>query len=183
MQVVGPGAVAAAMAAETEAGHRRDQVRDALGRDLEAARYAADRAFRQSDAADPVNRLVAGELETRGTRRLPVSPRWKTKSPLMMGPCHPAKSRRSHLAAWPAISSRSGRPNDRRKAQKAHRPHSHPRGRRRYRRCGIRDRSSHPLVGGAHTELRLPRRRGVSATAPADIIAAVRHLVLIANDE
>ena len=34
-------------------------------RDLEAARYAADRAFRQYDAADPANRLVAGELETR----------------------------------------------------------------------------------------------------------------------
>ena len=32
-------------------------------RDLEAARYAADRAFRQYDAADPANRLVAGELE------------------------------------------------------------------------------------------------------------------------
>ena len=50
---------------------RRDQVRNALKRDLEAARYAADRAFRQYDAADPANRLVAGELEARlehGTR-------------------------------------------------------------------------------------------------------------------
>ncbi len=44
---------------------RRDQGRAALKRDLEAARYAADRAFRQYDAADPVNRLVAGELEAR----------------------------------------------------------------------------------------------------------------------
>src|ERR1700745_159870 len=70
LTVVGPGAIAAATAAEKEAGQRRDQVRDALGRDLEAARYAADRAFRQYDAADPANRLVAGELEARWNRAL-----------------------------------------------------------------------------------------------------------------
>src|SRR5215212_8173896 len=63
--VVGPGAIAAATAAEKQATQQRDQVREALGRDLEAARYAAGRAFRQYDAADPANRLVAGELETR----------------------------------------------------------------------------------------------------------------------
>jgi hypothetical protein len=40
--VVGPGAIAAATAAAKEAGERRDQVRDALSRDLEAARYAAE---------------------------------------------------------------------------------------------------------------------------------------------
>jgi hypothetical protein len=42
-----------------------NQVRPALLRDLEAARYAAERAFRQYDAADPANRLLAGELEAR----------------------------------------------------------------------------------------------------------------------
>src|SRR5260370_9753450 len=61
--VVGPGAIAAAVAAEQEGGLRRDQVRTALLRDLEAARYTADRAFRQYDATDPANRLVAGSLE------------------------------------------------------------------------------------------------------------------------
>jgi DNA invertase Pin-like site-specific DNA recombinase len=70
LSVVGPGAIAAATAAGKEASQRRDQVRDALGRDLEAARYAADRAFRQYDAADPANRLVAGELEARWNRAL-----------------------------------------------------------------------------------------------------------------
>jgi hypothetical protein len=49
---------------------RRDQVRKALRRDLEAARYAADRAFRQYDAADPANRLVTGELEARWNKAL-----------------------------------------------------------------------------------------------------------------
>ncbi|WP_245319856.1 hypothetical protein [Bradyrhizobium sp. LMTR 3] len=68
--VVGPGAIAAATAAANEASERRDQVREALSRDLEAARYAADRAFRQYDAADPANRLVAGELEARWNRAL-----------------------------------------------------------------------------------------------------------------
>src|SRR3979411_1123139 len=66
--IVGPGAIAAATAAAQEAGERRDQVRDVLSRDLEAARYAADRAFRQYDAADPANRLVASELEARWNR-------------------------------------------------------------------------------------------------------------------
>lgn len=42
----------------------------ALSRDLEAARYAADRAFRQYDAADLSNRLVASELEARWKRVL-----------------------------------------------------------------------------------------------------------------
>ena len=49
-------------------------MRDALSRDLEAARYAADRTFRQFDAADPANR---------GQRNAPL-PANKTivKSPL-----------------------------------------------------------------------------------------------------
>ena len=70
LKVVEPGAVAAAVAAEAELCQQRDQVREALERDLEAARYAADRAFRQYDAADPANRLVAGELETRWNKAL-----------------------------------------------------------------------------------------------------------------
>jgi hypothetical protein len=48
-------------------------VREPLGRNLEAARYAADRAFRQYDAADPAdpaNRLVAGKLEALWGRAL-----------------------------------------------------------------------------------------------------------------
>src|SRR5947207_11173618 len=70
LTVVGPGAIAAAIAAEKEANQRRDQVREALKRDLEASRFAADRAFRQYDAADPANRLVAGELEARWNKAL-----------------------------------------------------------------------------------------------------------------
>ncbi|PTQ66717.1 recombinase-like zinc beta ribbon protein [Celeribacter persicus] len=70
LQVVSPGAIAAAEAAARQALNQRDQVRDALCRDLEAAQYAADRAFRQYDASDPENRLVTAELETRWNRAL-----------------------------------------------------------------------------------------------------------------
>jgi len=70
LRVVEPGAIAAAAEAEVQAAGRRDQVRDALSRDLEAARYAADRALRQYDATDPENRLVAAELESRWDRAL-----------------------------------------------------------------------------------------------------------------
>jgi hypothetical protein len=49
---------------------RQDEVLEALQRDLEAARYAAQRAQRQFDAADPENRLVTGELECRWNQAL-----------------------------------------------------------------------------------------------------------------
>lgn len=68
--VVEPGAIAAAAEAERNMTSQRDQVRDALQRDLQAARYAADRAFRQYDAADPENRLVTSELEARWNKTL-----------------------------------------------------------------------------------------------------------------
>ncbi|MEO2015162.1 MAG: hypothetical protein ABGZ53_12400 [Fuerstiella sp.] len=42
----------------------------ALNRDLEAARYATDRAQRQYDGVDPENRLVADELEHRWNEAL-----------------------------------------------------------------------------------------------------------------
>ena len=65
LQVVEPGAIAAAVEAEAQQAEKRDQAREMLVRDLEAARYAADRVFRQYDAADPANCLVAAELEVR----------------------------------------------------------------------------------------------------------------------
>jgi hypothetical protein len=39
-------------------------------------------------------------------------------------------------------------------------------------------------IGGIHNEIRLPkRRRGNRGSASADLIAAVRQLALIANDD
>src|SRR3981189_832372 len=46
------------------------RVRGAFRRHLAGALYTADRAFRQYDATDPANRLVAGELEARWNKAL-----------------------------------------------------------------------------------------------------------------
>src|SRR5262249_17916989 len=55
----------AAMTAHEEDRRQVDEVVEALRRDLEAARYAAHRAWKQYDAVAPENRLVADELERR----------------------------------------------------------------------------------------------------------------------
>ena len=65
LRVVQPGAAEAAVLAGAEHGRRQSQVHDALQLDLRAARYASQRAWKQYDAADPENRLVADELERR----------------------------------------------------------------------------------------------------------------------
>ena len=70
LRVLEPAAVEAALEAHREETRCRDEVLEALKRDLEAARYVADKAFRQYDASDPANRLVAGELELRWNRSL-----------------------------------------------------------------------------------------------------------------
>ena len=71
LRVLEPGAIAAALEADQQKTQRDDEVLEALKRDLEAARYTtADKAFRQFDAADPANRLVASELEVRWNRVL-----------------------------------------------------------------------------------------------------------------
>jgi DNA invertase Pin-like site-specific DNA recombinase len=186
LKVVEPGAITAAIAAEAEVSQQRDQVRDALGRDLEAARYVADRAFRQYDAADPANRLVAGELEMRWNKALArvteveakiaghdvVAPLRTDAAPLTF------TTLASDLrAVWMA-------------------PTTDARLKKRIVRTLIReviadiDAEAAEIVlvihwmGGVHTELRLPRRRkGQRNSTSLDIITAVRYLVLIANDD
>ena len=63
--MVQPAAIEASMLAHEERARQRDDVLEALERDRQAATYAADRARRQYDAADPENRLVTAELERR----------------------------------------------------------------------------------------------------------------------
>jgi hypothetical protein len=70
LHVVQPASIEAAIVAYREDAQKQDGVRAALERDLEAARYAASRAQRQYDAADPENRLVADELERRWNHAL-----------------------------------------------------------------------------------------------------------------
>src|ERR1700737_709420 len=184
LKVVEPGAVAAAIAAEAKLSQQRDQVREALGRDLEAARYAADRAFRQYDAADPANRLVASELETRWNKALArvteveakiadhdaITPSRAEESPLIF-----TTLAGDLRAIWTA-------------------PTTDARLKKRIVRTLIReviadiDAEAAQIVlvihwrGASHTATRPPLRpwAGGKSTHP-DIIAAVRQLVLIAN--
>lgn len=126
LTVVGPGAIAAAIAAEKESGQRRDQVRETLKRDLEAARYATDRAFRQYDAADPANRLVAGELEARWNKALARVAEVEGKI-AAHDAAKVAPSRRSGIArhARGGSQDRLDRPFDRCTAEEAYRPYRH----------------------------------------------------------
>jgi hypothetical protein len=70
LRVVQPAAVEAAVVASEDAARQQDDVLQAWQRELEAARYAAQRAQRQYEAADPDNRLVADELERRWNQAL-----------------------------------------------------------------------------------------------------------------
>src|SRR6478735_5739239 len=179
LAVVRPGAIKAAAEAEAQAAHRRDQARDALLRDLEAARYAADRAFRQYDAADPENRLVAGELETRWNHALARVGEIETR-----------------IADHDAATAQSLDPEPLSFASLAHdlkavwrAPETDTRLKKRIVRTVIRealadlDDATAEIVltihwiGGAHTELRLPRRRrGQRNSTSSDIVTAVRQL-------
>lgn len=59
--VVEPGAIAAAVEADRNMASQRDQVQDALLRDLEAARYAADRVLDPSRSYRRLSRSQSGQ--------------------------------------------------------------------------------------------------------------------------
>lgn len=65
LRVIEPEAVEAAILADSQQDQQQDEVRRALERDLQAARYTVRRAGKQFDACDPDNRLVADELKRR----------------------------------------------------------------------------------------------------------------------
>jgi hypothetical protein len=185
LRVVEPGAIAAAVEAEAQAASRRDQVRDALVRDLEAARYSADRAFRQYDAIDPQNRLIAAELELRWNSALIRVGEIKTRIAAhdastpepSLSPVHVAALAADLKAVW------SAPPTDARLKKRIVRAVIHE------VVADIDDEASEIVllthwIGGVHTELRLPRRRrGQRNSISTDMLAAVRQLVLIANDD
>ncbi|WP_244486492.1 MULTISPECIES: hypothetical protein [Bradyrhizobium] len=183
--VVGPGAVAAATAAAAHATHQKDQVREALGRDLEAARYAADRAFRQYDPADPANRLVAAELEAPWNHSLTRVAEVESKiaahdaatAPTAIDPARLNVLASNLKAVW------SGPTTDTRLKKRIVRTLIHE------VVADIDDEASEIVLSvlwaaGAHSEIRLPkRRRGQRNSTFGDIKAAIRQLVLIASDD
>ena len=183
--MVGPGAIAAAVAAEKEADQQRDQVREALNRDLEAARYATDRAFRQYDAADPANRLVAGELEARWNKALArmaeVEGKIAAHDAARVTPVADPEPLTTLAADLKTVWTT---------------PSTDARLKKRIVRTVVHeviadiDPEAAEIVlvvhwiGGVHSEIRLPRRRrGQRNSTSADVIAVIRQLVLIANDD
>ncbi len=185
LSVVQPGAIEAARAAESQASMRRDEAREAMVRDLEAARYAADRAFRQYDAADPENRLVTGELEARWNRALS-----------RVGACETRVAEHDAVAPRPALPSIALETLAADLQDVWSAPTTDARLKKRIVRTLIHEaiadldevRAEIVLTlhwaGGAHTEHRLPRRRrGQRTSTPADVIEAVRTLALIARDD
>jgi DNA invertase Pin-like site-specific DNA recombinase len=183
--VVGPGAIAAASDAAGQAGQQRDQVCDALGRDLEAARYLADRAFQQYDAADPANRLVAGELEARWNRALArvdevegkIAAHEATAAPPTIDPAMLGGLAANLKTIWSAPTT------DVRLKKRIVRTLIHE------VVADIDDAASEIVLvvhwaGGIHSELRLPkRRRGQRNSTSVDILEVVRQLVFIAKDD
>jgi len=182
--VVGPGAIAAATAAQMRAAERRDQVGEAFRRDLEAARYAADRASRQYDAADPANRLVTGELETRWNKALAHVGEIEARIA-------------AHEAARPVPAIDPIALDDLAANLKTiwSAPTTDARLKKRIVRTLIQeivadlDDANAEIVlvvhwvGGVHSQIRLPkRRRGQRNSTSVDIVEAVRQLALIAND-
>jgi hypothetical protein len=139
--------------------------------------YAADRAFRQYDAADPANRLVAGELETRWNKALArvaeVEGKIAAHDTATVAPVADPASLGTLAAdlriVWTA-------------------PTTDARLKKRIVRTVIHeviadiDADAAEIVllvhwiGGVHSEIRLPkRRRGQRNSTAADVIAAVRQ--------
>src|SRR3954464_15166031 len=185
-QAPGPAARGAAQAAEAQAAARRDEAREALARDLEAARYAADRAFWQYDAADPENRFVAGELEARWNRTLTRVAEIEQRIVE-----HDAGTPPRHAAAPISFAALA---EDLEAVWSA--PTTDARLKKRIVRTGpheamaeLDERTAEIVIlihwaGGAHTEHRLPRRRrGQRNSTPADIVEAVRSLALSMKDD
>jgi DNA invertase Pin-like site-specific DNA recombinase len=187
LRVLQPAAIEAAIMASQQITQKRADVVDALTRDLQAARYRAQRAERQYQASDPENRLVTQELERRWNIALQevqaielrISAETQGKQVDRAGTFEEFNDLAGDLEAlW----------SD---------PKADERTKKRLLRALIRevlvdiDEKTSELVvvihwkGGVHTPLRIKRRRPGErrGQTPKDIVDAVRALSRIQNDE
>jgi DNA invertase Pin-like site-specific DNA recombinase len=185
LRVVQPAAVEAAIMASKEEGRKKDEVVEALKRDLEAARYAAQRAQKQFDHADPENRQVAAELEKRWNVALERVHELETR----IGQCSNEQTDSPAEQEFLELAS---------KLQNVwENPGSDIRLKKRIVQTLIEEivadvdaaRGEIQLVihwkGGVHTELCLPRRQRGQHTCqtPKEVVDAIRSLVHICTDE
>ena len=187
LRVVQPAAVEAAISAGNEATGQQDAVIDTLLLELKAAQFESERAWRQYDAVDPGNRLVADELERRWNSALlkerELQHRIEHEQANRQQSSMPTRDELGQLGSdlgsvW----------ND---------PETDVRLKKRIIRALIQeivldiDEEQHEVVliihwkGGVHSEHRMARqRRGKSrGHTNQDIVDAVRSLVRICNDE
>jgi hypothetical protein len=187
LRVVQPAAVEAAVLASQEEARKQDEVLEAWGRDLEAARYAAQRAQKQYDAADPENRLVADELERRWNQALQRVQEIELRiEQHVHGPGKATTATREEYEELATKMETVWNCAD-----------TDVRLKKRMVRTLIHevvvdvDAEAGELIlvlhwkGGVHTELRLPRRRRGqnSKQTSKEIVAAVRTLARICSDE
>jgi Recombinase zinc beta ribbon domain len=187
LRVVQPAVIEAAVSAHQQQVSQHEEILVALRQDLEAARYRAQRAQRQYDATDPANRLVAGELEQRWNRALQevqsielrLAEETQVREQVSVASVEEFEALGADLeAVW----------ND---------PRADERTKKRILRTLIRelivdiDSQTSEVVlvihwkGGAHTPLRLPRRRRGqnSAHTSKETVEAVGILARICNDD
>lgn len=186
LRVVRPAAVEATVQAHQEMVEHKNAAVAALADDLKAARYAAGRAQKQYDAADPENRLVCDELERRWNRALAQVRELEQRIEQLNKeePEIEPLARDEFVGLGDELEAVW---ND---------PQSNERLKKRIVRVlmkevlvDIDEQQSEVVItihwqGGVHTELRVPRRRRGTATQTApDIIAAVRILARVSSDE
>ena len=183
--VVQPAAIEAAVRAGEAVMEQRDATVEALQRDLEAARYAAQRAQKQYDATDPENRLVADELERR----------WNTALERVRDVEFRIECQRSTPAESPVVTLEEFKHLASDLENVWNDPATDARLKKRIVRSLIHeviadiDHEASDVVltihwkGGVHTELRVPRRkRGTATRTDADIITAVSVLSHVSTD-
>lgn len=185
LELLRPGALTAAAQAAAAEQQRQGDLRAALMLDLQAARYAAERARRQFDAVDPQNRLVAETLEKRWNEAMEHSRRIEQR----------VSSQPPYARDLPSSSDLQALAQD--LAALWDQPAADVRLKKRVLRTAInevlvdvdRDAGQVQAVihwkGGVHTEITaVCRRRGQSRShTPTPILQAIDQLRLICNDE
>ena len=187
LAVVRPGAVQAAVRASRQEEDRKDEVLHALERDLEALRYRSERAWKQYDAADPENRLVAEELEHRWNQALEEVHQLQIRIDE-----HRSQHPQMEPGTLEEFQDLAGQLEE---------VWNHPNADVRLKKRIVRTLIQEVVVnvdaeggeiilvihwkGGIHTELHLPRRRRghSSGHTSKDIVEAVRHLVRVCSDD
>lgn len=187
LAVTRPAAIEASKRAAEAYGREQDDVIAALTLERQAAHYAAERSFRQYDAVDPENRLVADELERRWNQALDRTRELDDRL---------ERARRS-----PSVGQRPDQDDFRALGETFSRVWNDPSTDARLKKRLIRalveeivvdvDEQASQIVllvhwkGGVHSELRVgkPRRGQHRATTPPDVVEAIRSLALVCADE